>query len=174
MLARRTPPEDAMVESTNWWGRHWKWFAPMGCLTIVLLLALVIGGVMALVFGMMKSSDVYAQALDRARASPEVAAVLGTPVEEGLFVTGQWSESATNGSAELSIPLSGPKGDGTLHVVAEKSGGTWRFSTLVIESASGMQGGDAGEADAAQDAAPLPDLELQPVEPTAPGTDAGD
>jgi hypothetical protein len=170
-----------MAESTpNWWSRNWKWFVPVGCLTVLLLIALFVGGILTLVFGMMKGSDVYAQALDRARTSPAVTAALGTPLEEGLFVSGNWNETGPGGSAELSIPLSGPKGDGTLYVVAKKSAGLWTFSTLVLAAPDGSRidllEAPAGESDAVEpdddstrDAAPLPD-----VEPTTAQDDADD
>jgi hypothetical protein len=169
-----------MAESTpNWWSRNWKWLVPVGCLTVLLLIALFVGGIMAFVFGMMKGSDVYAQALEQARASPAVAAAMGTPLEEGLFVSGNWNETGPGGSAELSIPLSGPKGDGTLYVVAEKSAGLWTFSTLVLAAPDGSRidllaapTGDEPDVDATDDAGPLPDVE--PVKPTGPKDDPGD
>ena len=81
----------------------------------------------------MKSSDVYKTALDRAKANPEVVAALGTPIKDGLFVSGNTHADGASGEANLSIPISGPKGKGTVYVVAEKKAGRWNYSTMEVE-----------------------------------------
>jgi hypothetical protein len=118
----------------GWWSRNWKWFVPVGCLTMVLLFVLAIAALVFGVFGLMKQSTVYTQAVAEARAHPAVAEAMGSPIEEGTFVSGNFEESGPSGSASLSIPLSGPKGDGTLYVEAKKSAGQWTFSTLVLQA----------------------------------------
>lgn len=121
------------MEQRNWWERNWKWFVPVGCLSVLLLLAASIALVMTFVFGMMKSSNAYSQALETARSSPSVVAALGSPIEAGYFVSGKISENGPSGEAELAIPISGPRGAGTIYLEARKSAGAWRFSTLVAE-----------------------------------------
>jgi heme/copper-type cytochrome/quinol oxidase subunit 2 len=78
-----------------------------------------------------KSSPVYQTSIERAQESPEVSVALGRPVSVGWFVSGQLTESTNGGGhATQTIPLSGPRGDGTLHVDAKRQAGSWRFSTL--------------------------------------------
>lgn len=116
----------------NWWQRNWKWFVPTGCITILALCA-VFGAI--IVFGIsaaMKSSDAYQIAVAKAKADSRVIAALGTPIEEGLFTSGSTNVSGGSGQADLSIPLSGPKGKGTLYAVATKSAGTWTYSKLSL------------------------------------------
>src|SRR5208337_3689705 len=117
----------------RWWSRNWKWFVPVGCFSSLLLLAGFLVLIVSLVFGVMKSSDVYKQALARAKASPAVLDALGTPIKEGYFTTGNISVSGPSGDAEIAIPLSGPKGNGTIYLEARKSTGEWSFSKLVVE-----------------------------------------
>jgi hypothetical protein len=117
----------------NWWNRNWKWFVPVGCLGSLVLFVGFIALLMCLVFGMMKSSDVYKQALSKAKAQPAVQATIGTPIEEGLLITGNIKVSGPSGQANLSIPISGPDGKATIYLVATKSAGQWSFSTLVVE-----------------------------------------
>jgi hypothetical protein len=88
---------------------------------------------MYFVFGLIKSSDVYNDAVTKARAHPSVQESIGTPIEERMFVTGKINVSGPSGKASLAIPVSGPKGKGTIFVEAEKSAGRWTFSTLVVE-----------------------------------------
>ncbi len=119
--------------NTNWWQRNWKWFVPVGCLTTLLIMAAGLAMIFSLVFGLMKSSDVYAEALARARADPAVIAALGQPIEEGWFTGGNINISGPSGEATLSIPVSGPQGEATIYLEARKSTGRWIFSTLVVE-----------------------------------------
>ena len=121
-----------MTES-NWFSRNWKWAAPTGCLLMVLLVGAFIATIFFFVFSMMKSNDAYQHSMEVARHDPRVAAALGQPIEEGWFVSGSFDESGGSGQAQFSIPVSGPKGAGTLHVEARKSAGEWRYSTLVLE-----------------------------------------
>ena len=120
-------------QDTNWWGRNWKWFVPVGCLGSLVLFAGFIVLIIYFVFGMMKSSDAYNIAIAKVRAHPPVQESIGTPIEEGMFITGSIDVSGNSGQASLSIPISGPYGEGTVFVEAEKSAGQWTFSTLVVE-----------------------------------------
>ena len=81
----------------------------------------------------MKSTDVYKTALTRAKANAEVQAALGTPIKEGWFISGNTHADGASGEANLSIPISGPKGSGTIYLVAEKKAGRWNYSTLEVE-----------------------------------------
>ncbi len=118
----------------NWFGRNWFWVVLVGCLSMAVAAVGFIAILVMLVFGVMKSSDVYQDAVARAKASPAVQAALGTPIEEGYLVTGDINVSGASGEANLIVPLSGPKGNGNVFLNATKSAGTWNFSSLVFES----------------------------------------
>ena len=120
-------------QGKNWWGRNWKWFVPVGCLGSLVLFAGFAVLIISIVFGVMKSSDVYKDAVAKAKAHPFVQESIGTPIKEGMFITGNINTSGPSGEANLSIPISGPNGEGTIYVVAEKSAGQWKFSTLVVQ-----------------------------------------
>ena len=117
----------------NWWGRNWKWFVPVGCLGTLAMIGVFIALIVTLVFGMLKSSDAYKMAMENVQNNAVVQATLGTPIEAGMFVGGNISVNGASGQADLSIPISGPKGSATLYVVAEKKAGAWSFATLVVE-----------------------------------------
>ena len=108
------------------------WFVPTGCLAMLVLFALFVGGIVMLVFGAMKSSDAYKTAVARARANPEVVAALGTPIDEGLFVSGKTNVEGSSGEADLTIPISGPKGKAKLYAIATKRAGQWTYTTLEV------------------------------------------
>jgi len=127
------PPPLPLQPRGNWWTRNWKWFVPTGCFTILILFAAFITLIVMIVFSAMKSSDVYKDALKRAKAEPAVIEALGSPIKDGMFVSGSTKVNGASGEANLAIPTYGPKGEGTLYVVAEKSVGAWNYSNLVVE-----------------------------------------
>ena len=106
---------------------------PAGCLTITFVFAAFVGLILLAVFGAMKSSDAYKGALARARAEPAVVEALGSPIKDGMFVSGSTNVNGASGHADLAIPIYGPKGEATLYVVAEKALGAWNYSNLVVE-----------------------------------------
>lgn len=81
----------------------------------------------------MKSTDVYKEALARTKANPAVIEALGSPITEGFLVSGNTNVNGASGEANLSIPVSGPNGKGTVYVAASKSLGRWNYSGLVVE-----------------------------------------
>ena len=117
----------------NWWTRNWKWFVPTGCLTMLALFTIFVCSIFLIVFSAMKSTDVYKDALARAKANPAVIESLGLPIKDGLFISGSTNVNGASGEADLSIPISGPKGKATIYVKAEKSLGRWNYSDLVVE-----------------------------------------
>ncbi|HEY4758212.1 MAG TPA: cytochrome c oxidase assembly factor Coa1 family protein [Chthoniobacterales bacterium] len=118
---------------TNWWKRNWKWFVPLGCFTVALLFLAFVGSILVIVFTTMKSTDVYKQAVARAKADPAVIEALGSPIKDGFFVSGNTNVNGASGESNLAIPISGPKGKGTIYVSANKSLGQWNYSGLVVE-----------------------------------------
>jgi hypothetical protein len=135
----QTPPSVAPSPAPNWWQRNWKWFVPVGCFSIVLLFIAFVGSIVLIVFSAVKSTDVYKDALTRAKAHPAVIEVLGLPVTDGFLVSGNTNVNGASGETNLSIPVSGPKGKGTIYVAATKSLGRWNYSGLTFEIAKTHQ-----------------------------------
>jgi len=113
-------------------GNLGKWLA-IGCgFTIVGGVAFVVV-LLATVFGMMRNSIPYQEAMQRARSSPRVEARLGKPIDAAFYVTGNiQTQDRGSGSADLSIPISGPKGKASVHVVSLKTGGVWNYSEMTV------------------------------------------
>src|SRR5258708_39579720 len=113
-----------------------KW-ALIGCRAAIVLGVAFVAVIVIVVFGAMKKSDVYREALRRAQNDPAVTAALGTPIEAGFYVTGNVKLDSTGGHATLDFPISGPKGKGVVHAVATKSGAGWDYSELTVTPATG-------------------------------------
>lgn len=126
------PPTQPATPIPNWWKRNWKWFVPAGCFTVVLLLVVFVGSILVIVFSAMKSTDVYKDALARAKANPAVIEALGSPLKDRFLVSGNTNVNGASGESNLAIPISGPKGKGTIYVSAYKSLGQWNYSGLVV------------------------------------------
>ena len=116
----------------SWWARHWTWLVPAGCLAGLAGAAGFIALIVSLVFGLIKSTSPYKEALARAQRDPVVIGRLGTPIEGGCLVSGSVNLSGGTGEANLAIPLQGSRGSGTLYVEARQSAGTWSYSTLTV------------------------------------------
>src|SRR3954468_16310911 len=85
--ASSTPPP-VPAAKRGWWSRNWKWFVPVGCLSLFVLFAGFIAAICLFVFTVLKSTDVYKEALVRAKADPAVVQALGEPIKEGLMPFG--------------------------------------------------------------------------------------
>ena len=112
---------------------------PTGCLSIAVLFVAFVASVVLIVFTAVKSTDVYKDAVARAKSHPAVIEALGSPITEGFLVSGNTNVNGASGEANLSIPISGPKGRGTVYVAATKSLGRWNYSGLVMEIAGTHQ-----------------------------------
>ncbi|HUK87202.1 MAG TPA: cytochrome c oxidase assembly factor Coa1 family protein, partial [Terriglobales bacterium] len=130
MSATATP---VPPQPQGWFARHWKAVVGVGCLGVIILAVAFVGGIMLLVMGSIRSSDAYQQALAKAKANPEVALRLGQPIQPGWFISGSINVSGPSGDADLSIPISGPKGKGTVYVVGKKSAGEWSYTRMEVE-----------------------------------------
>jgi hypothetical protein len=126
-------PPPLPSKKRNWWLRNWKWCVPLGCLTMMLLFVAFVGSVALIVFSAMKSTDVYKDALAKAKAHAAVIEALGSPITEGFLVSGNTNVNGASGEANLSILISGPNGKGTVYVAAKKSLGQWNYSGLIVE-----------------------------------------
>jgi hypothetical protein len=131
------PPPPPQPPQRSWWSRNWKWALPVGCLLPIVLCG---GGFLVFFFliygavtGSIKSSDAYAEGMARARANPEVVAALGEPIESGFLISGSINVNGSSGNVDVSIPISGPKGSGTLYVVGTRTAGRWQYSRMEAE-----------------------------------------
>ena len=106
---------------------------PLGCFTVALMFLLFAGSIVVIVFSAMKSTDVYKEALERAKRDPAVVEALGSPIKDGFLVSGNSNVNGASGESNLAIPISGPKGKGTIYVSATKSLGRWIYSGLVVD-----------------------------------------
>src|SRR5262245_53549599 len=112
-------------EQKGWFGRNWKWFVPVGCLSIVMMAVVFVAVIVYFAFGSIKSSTVYQEAMAKTRSNAAVKRELGEPIEPGWLVSGNINVNDASGNADLSIPVSGPKKSGTVYVAATRKMDKW-------------------------------------------------
>ena len=109
----------------------------IGCGILIVLGAAAICALVVFVFGVIKRTDAYRDALAKVRGDQRVVAALGEPINPGFWVTGNVDVNNQKGTADFTFPVSGPKGSGKVHVVAATDGQKWEYSELVVTPSSG-------------------------------------
>ena len=88
----------------------------------------------------MKNSGAYHISMDAVRANPEVQNALGSNISDKFWIGGSVDiQAGGTGSAQLSIPVQGDKGTGTVTSNAIRTGGQWDVRLLVVT----VEGADA-------------------------------
>lgn len=119
-----------MTESKR---KPWIRWVVIGCSGLLLLVVVGVASIVSLVMGSIKKSGAFQEALEKARSHPAAVAALGEPIVSGFFITGSIHVEGSSGEANLSIPLRGPRGKGTLYVEATKRADRWEFALLELE-----------------------------------------
>jgi Cytochrome oxidase complex assembly protein 1 len=81
-------------------------------------------------FIMLRDSEATRLSVTTAEANPALSEQLGRPFKTGWFISGSIEVQPGSGHAELAIPISGPKGSGTIYTEARKQAGLWHLLTL--------------------------------------------
>lgn len=118
----------------SFWKNPWVWVTGgccLGCVAVPLIIIAVAGTGAFVAFTSSGFSDLKDEAVELAKASPEVVEVLGEPIEAGWPRNSSVNLSNGEGRAELLLPLSGPNGSGVLAVEGTKpKDGPWTFELL--------------------------------------------
>jgi len=100
-----------------------------GCLGLVALAVIGVVVIFSIVMGAVKSSEAYTETVALVQNHPEAIALLGEPIKPGFMVSGSTSITNGEGQADLTIPVSGPQGSGSLRVVGERPlNQPWRYT----------------------------------------------
>mgnify|MGYP003672504363 CR=1 FL=1 len=65
----------------SWFSRNWGWVLGGGCLSIIVIVALAIGGLIYKVTDAVKESEPYTHAYAKTIENEKVIEFLGTPIE---------------------------------------------------------------------------------------------
>ncbi len=129
------PPYPLVPEpvTRSWLDRHAGWKIPLGCLIVILLLCAFAAVIFTILDVSFRNSTVYKEALARAGRSPEIINRIGEPLRPGRVVQGQLNVSGSTGTANMRIPITGPRGKAAIVLDARKVDGTWVFRSLEVQ-----------------------------------------
>ena len=99
-------------------------------ITLIFGIAVFACALIVFIFSMLRNAEAAKLALAQAESSPAVTQRIGSPLKEGWIVSGNVQVVNSGGHAELSIPVTGPRGSGTLYVEAKKQAGLWKLTLL--------------------------------------------
>lgn len=121
------------VKQKSWFGRNWGWVLGGGCLTLIIVFVLGIGGVIYKVTDTVKNSEPYTHALTKAIENKDVISYLGEPIEtNGIGNTNYTYRNGTT-TTNLTIPIKGPKDEGNIVIKAEKINDEWAYYELYVK-----------------------------------------
>ncbi len=132
-MARAPYPLSPVPVQKSWLERHAGWKIPLGILLAVGLLVAFIGLIFTIVTVSFRQSDVFREAIARAERNSQVAQRIGTPLRPGWLSQGNLHVSGSSGTAQMEIPVAGPRGKATITLDARKVAGTWHFRILQIQ-----------------------------------------
>jgi hypothetical protein len=105
-----TPPYPLQPEpiKKSWLERNPLWKIPLGCLTLFVLLAAFVIGLMTVITSSFRHSDVYQQAIAQATANLQVRERIGEPIKPGWLISGEMNMSSGSGKSESDHSNIGP------------------------------------------------------------------
>lgn len=116
----------------SWFSRNWGWVLGGGCLSLILIVGLIIGGVIYKVSDSIAGSEPYVYALDRANDNQKVTELLGEPIESNGIGSSKFNFNNGTKFTRLSIPIKGSLNEGTLVVEGVKVNDNWVYNTLYV------------------------------------------
>jgi hypothetical protein len=131
------PPVISGAPPRDWIQRNFRWFVPVLVIAVCLILLTFVVGSVWLFEKIIKSTDVYKMTMAQVEASPAVISALGTPIQAGFFFGGNdihesYQDGQSSGTADLVIPIHGPKGRGRVDASARLLSGQWQFDDLYV------------------------------------------
>lgn len=123
-----------LVEYPNWWKRNWKWAVPVGgCLGLIVVFIMFVGSVFYGVTAVLEESQPYEHALETINQDEEITNALGAPIVKDGMIQGSYNNTNGIKTAQMKIPVSGPKGSGTLFVKASGAADHWNYDEIRVE-----------------------------------------
>lgn len=102
-----------------------------GCAFLSLLAVGLAAGIFFFVVSTVRKTEPYQASLRAAQASPELREALGEPISADWWFMGSVNWNNGQGSADIHIPVKGPKGSAVVHTIGAKQPATpWTFEKM--------------------------------------------
>lgn len=93
--------------------------------------------IFAIIMTAFHSSTPFEMTMERLRDHPAVELHLGHPIEASWWTSGDIQLRNSNGWAELSFDISGPRGTASVYIHMIKERGAWRYEVLQVIDENG-------------------------------------
>jgi len=120
------------VREKSWFSRNWGWVLGGGCLSLIVVVVLLFAGIFYKIADTVKQSDAYSHAYEKAIDNEKVVSLLGEPIETNGVGTSSFKYDNGLNTAELMIPIKGPKEEGVIIVDAVKKDNVWNYNKLYV------------------------------------------
>ncbi|NAS12609.1 cytochrome c oxidase assembly factor Coa1 family protein [Poritiphilus flavus] len=125
--------DNELVPQPSWWKRNWKWVLPLGgCMTLIVLFVIFVSSIFFGVTKMFEESAPYEYALEKINNDDQMIELMGSPIEKDGIMSGNYEWKNGVKSADMSIPISGPKNSGTLYIRATGEGEEWTYHEIRV------------------------------------------
>lgn len=104
----------------------------IGCLGAVGAVVLSCAGIIGAGAYSLTHIEPVVQGIELVEQDERVVERLGTPIEAGWALEGEVNVDGDKGYANVRVPISGPKGSGTLRLEAGSLNDNWNFRELVV------------------------------------------
>jgi hypothetical protein len=121
---------DESKRGKGWLVGAWIWIVPLVLVSVIVSSALCCSGLVVGFYGTIKSTEIYQDTLYVAQSNPQVIHALGEPIKPSFFVAGSIDVLGAFVTAELEIPVSGPRGSGTVYAISRLTAGDWNYILL--------------------------------------------
>ena len=111
----------------------------LGCLPILAIIAACAGLIMLMSNLAFRAWGPYDIALDMVRASEQVQAALGVPINPGIFLAGSIGSSGSDSHARFEAPIYGSKNSGSMRVSGSWHKGVWDVSVWIVYDQDGEE-----------------------------------
>lgn len=123
-----------LVPQPSWWKSNWKWVVPVGgCLSFIVIIVIAVGSIFYGVSSAIEDSQPYEYALEKINTDEDLINALGSPIVKNGIMSSSWNYDNGKKSSTMAIPISGPKGEGTLFVEATGEGDDWIYNVIRVE-----------------------------------------
>jgi hypothetical protein len=111
-----------------------------GCLGLVALAFGVLIAIVFIVLSFMRNMEPTETTFKVAQSSEVLQNEIGEPMRQGYLVNGNFNITGDDGTANISVPILGPKGAAAVRVIARQNQGRWIYTEMTAEiQGSGQQ-----------------------------------
>ncbi|WP_121666195.1 cytochrome c oxidase assembly factor Coa1 family protein [Mesonia aquimarina] len=126
-----------LIEHKSWWKRNWKWFVPVSGIVLIILSVFIfsrIGGIGADLAQAYSDTELYQDALEKAKSEQKVIDLLGEiePIDKLAILEGEVLYTNNNQTVNSTIRITGTKGKARMDITADKIENQWKYKRINV------------------------------------------